>query len=200
MNDEKQVLKLAAERLLAVANGATLEWADGRDDGRDGDICLGHSVGLWGSDRVRIRPPAVAPVDKPSLTCPPRPTPDQVAAARMPDGRRVKEPTVCEVPNGRAWFTYDGLEVRGSDYSPCMTSDVGERRWIAEPADEVVEPWTLDTVPMPLVVKRRRDGKLCTITCADHAQVGLGGAGGMDYAALLRDYVQRDGQPCGVAK
>lgn len=66
MNDEKQVLKLAAERLLAVANGATLEWANGRDDGRDVDICIGHSVGLWGSDRVRIRPPAVAPEPRPS--------------------------------------------------------------------------------------------------------------------------------------
>jgi len=134
-----------------------------------------------------------------SLPCPPRPTPEQVAAARMPDGRRVKEPTVCEVPNGRAWFSILDCALMSASLEPVDDDKCGMRRWIAEPADEVVEPWTRETCPVGSVVVDT-DGARCQIAEACDEVMKYGGHRQCTYDWALHNLKTDNGQPCGVAK
>ncbi len=79
-------------------------------------------------------------------------------------------------------------------------------RWILRRRAPVVKPWTIDTVPMPLVVIHKQAGRLAVCVSADKDGVWLisntlGGVIIVTYANLIRDFTQRDGSPCGeVAK
>lgn len=77
-------------------------------------------------------------------------------------------------------------------------------RWILRrrPPVEKWEPWTIDDVPLPLVVRSRDQpfGRIVlgTILSADdHGQLQAPHGDWITFQTLLEKYVQRDGQPCG---
>lgn len=83
-------------------------------------------------------------------------------------------------------------------------------RWILrrKPPVEKLEPWTIETVPLPLVVKSispdasaiyqvaqvNRDGVFLLFKMNSQLEPTMRLCG---YTELLEDFVQRDGQPCG---
>lgn len=221
-DQDKHLAREAAKKLLAWADGKTLEWAFGDPNNCDPSRMVVSDVG---SERVRIRPIAQA---KPP-EWPPKPTDAQlrkwgkVIAEDKPraplkgetfyaycggDDFDIATATVNNDANplsfgGLRWILKDAPKVE----LPCppkpneaVSNQYGRRRWIAEPLEDVVTPWALDQKHANKVVVRK-DGRGWGVVlgCGLHSGAFYIGAWGViEPSDLLRDWTH-DGRPCGEA-
>lgn len=92
-----------------------------------------------------------------------------------------------------------------STYSPakdCFSAGDVDNVYVIRRRAPQVKPWTIDTVPMPLVVKPRATGNLIAILAAKSECVVMlhtddGKTTSATYDELREHFTQRDGSPCG---
>ena len=134
-----------------------------------------------------------------------------------PDGWRIA--TDLPPKPSQEWLDNHGVELTdefrypGGDLHAPMNADLTPaeddapkqgcicigNRWILRRRAPQVRPWTIDTVPMPLVVKSRA-GTIYQVVCVHKDGVDIAchkSSTELTYKWLLDAYTQRYGSPCG---
>lgn len=145
--------------------------------------------------------PSQTELDKHNVDIVAGPLPWAEAKKTWPDSKACW----CHPRTETWWFTTLELRYCGDSVNPVYT-------YIVSPRALKVKPWTLDTVPLPLVVKRKSDMAIFTISAAVEEGITIVGkfstglpVGVMHPASivshtwemLLENFTQRDGSPCG---
>jgi len=72
--------------------------------------------------------------------------------------------------------------------------------WVPPPPKPKYEPWTFETMPIAVKVIAKDGSCVRLVTPSDSVRAYMGIYGSITNVALLRDYEQLDGTPCGVLR
>lgn len=188
-----EVLRKAAERLMAAADGKKLEGTSAR-----GWVPLmfdasQYPVVTLGGDTIRIAPdlppkPSQEWLDKLGIELLYGPMSHLDAQRCHPDAITIW------VSGADEWFF---TETPARD---CWKAVIPATVYVVRKRTTQVRPWTLATVPMPLVVRPKNGGSINCGFGGFELGVWIGCSGGVMqvfWDELLANYEQRDGSPCG---